>query len=303
MSSDPTNEHQPETFKQDDAATFNTERKEAEHDSMGSEHEPTKEDEQTDKQADPLEMVENRWARIKHFWEFITKQEHANAIMAIFTVLIFVSGAVYSVFALLQWLAMRESNRINRESLESVQRAFVTFQGIQGTVEIRLKTSGEESDFLFFSSFMNTGTTNANGIARYFHGDELLLEPTEKQFRGDSVSPGGVIGPKAPYSIGGVTKPESFFFGTEFKNVRSLQSLLVNRKFFLWGWIAYRDVFPKTELHVTEFCQMLDRIGANPSASPSARPEWFFHFINCDHHNCADETCDDYQAIVALSLK
>jgi hypothetical protein len=43
------------------------------------------------------------------WWDFITEPKHANAIMAIFTMLIFVTGALYTVFAGLQWCANQKA--------------------------------------------------------------------------------------------------------------------------------------------------------------------------------------------------
>ena len=42
-------------------------------------------------------------------WEFVKCPEHANAIMAIFTILIFVATVAYALIALAQWSAMKDS--------------------------------------------------------------------------------------------------------------------------------------------------------------------------------------------------
>ena len=57
-------------------------------------------------------------------WKQITK--HANAIMAIFTILIFVATSAYAVIATLQWLAMQNSNQISRDAFTSSTRAWIS---------------------------------------------------------------------------------------------------------------------------------------------------------------------------------
>ena len=42
---------------------------------------------------------------LKLAWQFITEPKHSNAVVAIFTVLIFLTGAIYAIFAYLQWSA------------------------------------------------------------------------------------------------------------------------------------------------------------------------------------------------------
>ena len=49
-------------------------------------------------------------------------------LVALFTLVIMVSSIVYTVYARKQWRIMRESNNINREGVEAVQRAFVSFR-------------------------------------------------------------------------------------------------------------------------------------------------------------------------------
>ncbi len=51
-------------------------------------------------------------------WSFITKPEHANAIMAIFTVLIFIATSAYAVIALLQWSVMSSQLAVESRELD-----------------------------------------------------------------------------------------------------------------------------------------------------------------------------------------
>src|SRR5580704_12433712 len=82
-----------------------------------------------------------------------------------------------------QLVALIESNRINRESLESVQRAFVIFDAIQANLASRINGPKTIEPVILFSSLWeNTGITPAVGIAQGFEVDELDAEPTAERF-------------------------------------------------------------------------------------------------------------------------
>src|SRR5947209_11029534 len=131
----------------------------------------------------------------------------ANKFLVAFTGIIAISTVVYAIVAGLQLTALLESNRINRESLQSVQRAFISFQGINQDTIIERSALGETEDFHFAVNMMNTGNTPANGEYQYLFGGELPDEPTEEQFRGSPSRVGRVIGPKAPHAFGDYKVP------------------------------------------------------------------------------------------------
>jgi hypothetical protein len=57
---------------------------------------------------------------------------------------------------------------------------------------------------------------------------------------------------------------------------------------YFWGWVSYRDIFKCT--HRTEFCEEL--IAMSDADKDGNR---HFVFNNCNQHNCADDTCQDYE--------
>jgi hypothetical protein len=66
-----------------------------------------------------------------------------------------------------------------------------------------------------------------------------------------------------------------------------------DRRAYLWGWVAYRDVFPQTKAHISEVCQIVDSIhGPKNSFDPAVG------YVMCQEHNCTDEDCGDYKEMV-----
>ena len=220
------------------------------------------------------------------------------------TVVIAATTISYNGYARRQWRAMLDSNEISRDSLQSVQRAYISFQQIQTTPIIERTASGETIGLQFSAQTMNTGNTPGNGGALCFFGDSLPNEPTEEQFIGSRPLPvSKVIGPKALYFFGDIRKSGSFWGLDRARTTGAVQTHIGKHNFVLWGWVTYRDVFPQTNVHVTEFCQRLVTIGVNPERPSNARPEFTFRFQDCEHHNCADEQCEDYKAIIAAATK
>lgn len=242
-------------------------------------------------------------------WNFVIEPKHSNALVAIFTVLIFVTGFFYTIFAALQWLAVIDSNRINHDSLVSVQRAFVTYEGMNLDA-YPTSTKTKDMAWTFTANLVNGGTTPAIDKVQEFRAlNTLPSEPTELEFIGpDNDHPVGEIGPKAQSQMGPLVETPAFVMG-EFPftissiGSKAFQSFFRSRNIFVWGWVGYRDVFPGTRPHVTEFCEEVQAIamGLNPAAKPPL-PKFIPHilFRECSEHNCTDEHCKDYETIAAM---
>lgn len=251
-------------------------------------------------------------------WAHLGESQNSNRIVAIFTIIIALTGAIYAVFAALQWCANKDAadaarnsaiqakaaNDLNAEALHSVQRAFVTFKGFQ-YFRIQNPDNSDIHNWYWDASFENAGSTSANYVVGAADMKILKTEPAEEQFLGTFKNfPLTGIGPKVsrslriPYSI-----PEKTIFGVDLgPNITSASVIKThwNRHLFIWGWTYYRDVFQKTKPHVTEFCNHI--IGINLIFQPTPGAVSFF-FENCKAHNCDDEQCDDYQTIVNLASK
>jgi hypothetical protein len=190
---------------------------------------------------------------------------------------------------------MLESNQINRDSLVSVQRAFVTFNQIKYQRFANPIQTGEQ--WAFDMEFTNNGTTPAIQAMGRFVVDELPNGLTEERFTGDfseqkkNIS---TIGPKAPYSIGPDLKTDYFVFRqpVDLHHPEHIPLLKLERHAYFWGWVAYRDIFPNSTFHLTESCYVLNGISVSPKGGGIQ-----LSFLSCQEHNCTDEYCSDYKTI------
>ena len=137
-----------------------------------------------------------------------------------------------------------------------------------------------------------------------FRFGNLKEEPTEEQFASEegvnpTAMPPSVIAPKQQPEVGPLIARETDLFGDALihPTVERLRQVIEGEHLFVWGWLAYRDVFPKTRVHLTEFCENLARITVPDT--PGVQP--VFDFKGCRKHNCVDEHCDDYQQMLKLA--
>lgn len=200
---------------------------------------------------------------------------------------------------------MIDANTISRESLTSVQRAFIVSRDVQKGRHVIQDSSKPHAIWVFTMPWENTGTTPATITSQAFFADQLRDEPTEEQFMRKPLIQPSVTGPKAIRNIGNAGLTEIDLFGRELPHenkglqLMPIQTIAIKNgpMHICWGWVTYRDVFPNTALHVTEFCQVLSAIMIqkdNPQAP------FGFAWMPCNHHNCADEQCEDYKAVTNL---
>lgn len=208
-----------------------------------------------------------------------------------------------------QLSAMLDSNEINRESLTSVQRAFIVAHDIQPSRNVVRDPIGDRGIWSLNIPMENTGTTPASITAQAFFTGSLVSEPNETQFAQKPLIQSAVMGPRTIRPIGNVGESDVELLGREFpyraNDIAALppiQTTIISggRWHMFWGWVTYRDIFPKTPLHVTEFCQIM---GAAILVRDTPQTPFRFGWQPCEHHNCADELCEDYQRIVDLSIK
>ncbi len=96
----------------------------------------------------------------------------------------FVAAVIYAGIAAFQWNEMRNATVISREALESVQRAFVSFQHFE-YLRIQDPDRSDVHTWNITAIFENGGTTNAMNVVGIIKVKELPLEPTDEQFRGE----------------------------------------------------------------------------------------------------------------------
>src|ERR1700680_3676416 len=75
---------------------------------------------------------------------------------------------------------------------------------------------------------------------------------------------------------------ESFIFGNDLPNMIKIAPK-ARPDLYIWGWIAYKDIFPEAKIHITEVCLHLASTALNQQ-SHILRWNW----DHCETHNCTD---------------
>jgi hypothetical protein len=146
-------------------------------------------------------------------------------------------------------------------------------------------------------------------VETFFIGEQLGDKIPEEDFiqgskRVPIVQSHIVIGPKVVTESGPEFLDESYIFGVELGD--KFQNFLSphhheRKDVYLWGWVAYRDIFPSTKRHLTEYCEHLGQAGLIPNFN-GQEAHIVFDFTNCPYgeHNCTDETCPDYNEVMGF---
>jgi hypothetical protein len=184
-----------------------------------------------------------------------------------------------------QVLALKESNRINRESLQSVQRAFVFVPDIQA-VRIDDETDSTKAVSINFSvSFSNNGTTPTRKMTE--HNSFLwIIPPLPNDFSfpdlwdetKPKVNTPFALGPKMSASTTAMSVPAEVI-----SLVKKHQTHL-----YIWGWVKYNDIFPHTPEHITRFCSEITGFTGDPLNRQLTGVKLISE--NCGQ-NCYDEEC------------
>jgi hypothetical protein len=231
-----------------------------------------------------------------------------------FQVLTIAVGTVVAVIYGLQLRAMLDSNRINRDALVAVQRAFIVFHSIE-EVRARVSTSINKVDFKwqFTPLIENTGATPATIAIEEFSLQPLPGgEPTEDQFAQGAHHSVFNIGPRIQQSGPTADIDDTLILGTINGALGPNASNALVRNIFGWGFIAYKDVFADTKIHtpihVTEFCSQLQRViyisppgqKVDEKTMPNASTSFNLVWRACQEHNCIDQYCKDYDKVAKL---
>jgi hypothetical protein len=222
-----------------------------------------------------------------------------------FTRNIFYATSVYAGISLGMLGAMWDYNSLNREGLESVQRASISFQHFE---DARIQDPDHADVHVWKMSAMmeNSGATNAMNVVGISLLAQLAAEPTDEQFRGNYSELSTIsMPPKTTRDIPVVPDniPEPFIFGIDMGTTvtpKIASKTKINKQLFIWGWAYYRDVFPWTKPHVTEFCTQISGINF---VAERPEPHIVFAYSGCKRHNCEDQQCKDYGDLVRLAEK
>ena len=162
--------------------------------------------------------------------------------------------AIYTAIMLLQaWLVW--------ESFGSVQRAFIKLGAINNTHALERTNLGTQGLWLDSVMWENIGNTPAVGVVGAFSVDELPNgEPDGEIFLGSKVPDhltSFTIGPRSQQQSGQLRKPDQFFTD----GIDTARTTPLTRNIYFWGWTVYRDTFPFTKSHLTEFCLKVSTVG------------------------------------------
>jgi hypothetical protein len=201
-----------------------------------------------------------------------------------------ITAAVFaSVVYFLQLTALVDSNQISRQSLQSVQRAFMNFDNITVHILAVGEKENTEPAGIFGAKFENVGTTPANNVIPFLGIERLPSEPDGTKFIGKNAEPlHTYVGPKGPLTVG----PKFMKFS---ETGLSRPDATIHADLYIWGWVAYDDVFPGTARHLTEFCQQVTNLDLKSTGNGS------FFTTNCKKHNCEDQWCPDYTYIISAN--
>lgn len=220
------------------------------------------------------------------FWKWLQRQniQVHQWIIAIFTIVIAFSSIGYGIVTLLQWSAMKESNQITRDSLTTVQRAFVNPSASVGAIALApLDAKGEASYLQFSVPFINNGNTPAVEMAFYCNARVFDHELTGADDLRDFDS-------NRKYSVYLAPRGETNCYTDIFipaSDIRRAEQS-GSSPLYIYGWATYKDVFGV--LHKLKF---LYRMSGTTMKDPlTGDPNSHFNFIIPGLHNCVDQECD-----------
>jgi hypothetical protein len=195
--------------------------------------------------------------------------------------------------------ATRDSNLTTRMGLFDVQRAFIGIEkGMQDNpVQEPSDVPGEmiSRQWEFRPKLINSGATPARIVTARYNALQMKTDPPNvlrtlpkypAPFAGFRFPDAGVtdisdfrnvIGAKEPFTGAAAKVPNESIFQVMRKSSRQ----------FFYGHIEYRDIFPRTPLHISMYCIELTEVRGDFSL----HSRYEFVWEPCDRHNCADDEC------------
>jgi hypothetical protein len=217
----------------------------------------------------------SRYKKWRKKWRDMTT---ANKLMVSFTGVIAACTVVYAVVAYCQWTALLDSNKTNRDALESVQRAFVLFSP---NAEVGT-TVGRNRKVVAWQAHVPMKNVGSTGTKRLrdnisFYTSKIPI-PGDFSFPNTSDVLSSVLGPKGEIQL----RTGDIPIGDVILAQQNLAHI------YVYGWAAYRDVFSAP--HLTMFCYELFP-NTIPGDLTSIEYRLTGSFLTCKKHNCQDEEC------------
>lgn len=193
---------------------------------------------------------------------------------------------LYSLFTLWQACSTKEMARTAQQQLISSERAYVSFSGLGNAIK-GIGPSGAVTGDISSLRFDNSGNTPVpKGMVRVGHGFFDSGLPAHFDY---PIDPGELAFTSPPKQT--TVIDYNFPIDDEIK-IRDRTA-----RYFIWGTVVYRDIFPDSPVHVTEFCmevQGLLRVGAGKVDVTDPNMTTIFKGSGCGTHTCYDQQCPDY---------
>lgn len=187
--------------------------------------------------------------------------------------LVVITGT-YTYFASKQADEIKDANKITRDALLYVQRAFIF------PVAQQVTQTSDGFDFVFV--WENSGTTPTKEMTTHVSFDYFLTEPASDYRFTDRWATGAAhvntptaVSPRGAAGVHSGVVP------------MNLMQLIISGKLhiYFWGWAKYHDVFDNTPEHLTKFSYVLVPI------DKKLTPNFRFKMDNYGPDNCYDDQC------------
>jgi hypothetical protein len=204
-----------------------------------------------------------------------------------------VATVVIAAFTITLWVATSRQAELTREALIANKRAFVYAVNIFQAFD-HDKTTGLYN-WRFRPVLRNSGDTPTKNMTMFVTCEvRNSLIPIGYPFTHNLQQVAhGTIAPKIDLYGGIAPLPPAAAITPQ-----DIIDAQAERKFiYVWGWVKYHDVFPKTPQHITRYCWLIDPIGdpltfvPNTVGQPPTLGTLAFTTIHHTEGNCIDEEC------------
>jgi hypothetical protein len=224
---------------------------------------------------------------------YSNEQKHRTRQLRVAVILNFITlgTAAVGFFGLLylhgQLNQMTVSNEISKESLVSVQRAFVVFIGAVYGTKISDDSGKHAVAMRLNAPWQNSGNTATKDAISQVNWISL-----PQGLPGNFTYPDIGNIPKSQFALG----PKVMGNTTMFVPIDYFQAALQKKtRLFVYGWFTYRDIFSGTPTRLSEFCDEIINVKSDaPMSNAKANASWDVSL--CPAHNYYDEQCEDYQS-------
>lgn len=173
--------------------------------------------------------------------------------------------------------------RLSKESLESVQQAFVFPKGT--TDEVFAPDGKTPSGVKFTIHWENSGSMPTEDMTLHTNIQWWATKMPDDFSFTDIWDPGMTHKDRQIY----LAPKASLDSNPRILPVSVLADIANGRvQYFLFGWARYHDVFSNTKQHITRYCY---QILVKPQSRDESRMSLQAFLLACERNNCSDDQC------------